>query len=253
MTAVRATGLVKRYGDTIAVDGLDLDVPEGSFFGIAGPNGAGKTTTLRMLVTLVRPDAGGVEVAGVDAVADPIGARGVFGFVPDEPALLDRLTGREVLQYTGLLRGLDAATVRARSGELLDVLGLADDAERLVGDYSLGMTRKVALAAALLHGPRVLFLDEPFGAVDPVSMSVVEEILQRFTAGGGTVVFSSHVMDVVERLCDRLAVIVDGQVLASGTVAEIAGPDRLHDAFVRLVGGRSLEAGGLEWLDRSSG
>jgi ABC-2 type transport system ATP-binding protein len=251
--AVRVEGLAKRFGDTVAVAGVDLDVPDGSFFGLVGPNGAGKTTLLSMTTGLLRPDAGNAVVAGIDVWADPVAAKTKMGVVQDTPALFDRLSGAELLAFHGALRRLDPATVRERSDELLRVLDLAVDADRLVVDYSLGMTKKLALAAALLHAPRVLFLDEPFGAIDPVSTNVIEQLLQRFVEGGGTIVFSSHVMDVVERLCDRVAVISRGRIVAAGTLADVAEGGDLRKAFFRLVGAR--EDVGLEelgWLGSSS-
>ena len=248
INAVLIDGLEKTFGPKRAVDGVSLRVPAGSFFGIVGPNGAGKTTTLRMACGLLRPDAGRIELDGVDVWTDPAEAKRRYGLVPDTPILFDRLSGREVLEFNGLLRGLDPELIRERSAELLAVLGLAAEADRLVGDYSLGMTKKVALACALLHAPRVLILDEPFGAIDPLSTQVVESILRRFTEGGGTVVFSSHVMDVVERLCDQVAIIADGRVLASGSIASLAGGRRLQDVFIELLGGTDALGDGLAWL-----
>jgi len=254
LSAVRMRGLTRAFGHKVAVAGVDLDVPDGSFFGLVGPNGAGKTTLLSMTTGLLRPDSGSVEVAGADVWQDPAAAKARIGVVQDTPALFDRLTGNELLTFHGALRRLDPATVRERSEELLRVLDLAVDADRLVVDYSLGMTKKLALAAALLHAPRVLFLDEPFGAIDPVSTNVIEQLLHRFVAGGGTIVFSSHVMDVVERLCDRVAVILRGRIVAAGTREEVAAGGDLRAAFFKLVGVREdvgLEE--LEWLGSSSG
>ena len=251
--AVRVRGIAKRFGETVAVTGIDLEVPDGSFFGLVGPNGAGKTTLLSMITGLLRPDSGSAVVAGVDVWADAVAAKTRMGVVQDTPALFDRLSGTELLAFQGALRRLDPATVRERSEDLLRVLDLAVDADRLVVDYSLGMTKKLALAAALLHAPRVLFLDEPFGAIDPVSTNVIEQLLHRFVRGGGTIVFSSHVMDVVERLCDRVAVISRGQIVAAGTLNEVAEGGDLRTAFFRLVGARDdvgLEE--LGWLGSSS-
>ena len=253
-SAVRLRGLARRFGDKVAVAGVDLDVPHGSFFGLVGPNGAGKTTLFSMTTGLLRPDSGSVEVAGADVWQNAAAAKARIGVVQDNPARFDRLTGHELLAFHGALRRLDPATVRERSEELLRVLDLAVDADRLVVDYSLGTTKKLALAAALLHAPRVLFLDEPFGAIDPVSTNVIEQLLHRFVAGGGTIVFSSHVMDVVERLCDRVAVILRGRIVAVGTRQEVAAGGDLRSAFFKLVGARDdvgLEE--LEWLGSSSG
>lgn len=250
--AIEAVGLVKAFGDKRAVDGVDLRVPRGSFYGIAGPNGAGKSTTIRMLIGLLRPDSGSATVDGVDVWPDPTAAKARLGFVPDNPVLFDRLTATEMLEYAGLLRRMDPPEIATRSRELLHVLDLEDDATTLIGDYSLGMTKKIGLGVALLHSPSVLVLDEPFGALDPVNTAVMEEMLQRYRTGGGTVVFSSHVMEVVQRLCDRVAIIDGGRVRVEGTVAELAHGESLQDAFVDLVGGRDLEGGELAWLSSSS-
>jgi len=251
--AVEARGLVRRFGDVAAVAGIDLDVPAGSFFGLVGPNGAGKTTLLSMLTGLVRPDAGTALVAGADVWADPAAAKARMGVVQDTPALFDRLTGSELLAFNGALRGMDRTVARERADELLGLLDLTDDADRLVVDYSLGMTKKLALAAALLHAPSVVFLDEPFGAIDPISTKTVEELLARFVGRGGTIVFSSHVMDVVERLCDRVAVIARGRIVAAGLLDEVADGGDLREAFFRLVGAPGPEMGDLGWLGSSSG
>jgi ABC-2 type transport system ATP-binding protein len=246
--AVQAKGLVKDFGDVSAVDGIDLRIPRGSFYGIAGPNGAGKSTTLRMLTGLLRPDAGSAEVGGVQVWPNPRLAKSVLGFVPDNPVLFDRLTAPEMLQYAGMLHRMPPEAIVARSTELLRVLDLEDSRNRLIADFSLGMVKRIGLGVALLHNPRVLVLDEPFGALDPVNAQVIEDLLQRFRSGGGTVVFASHVMDVVQRLCDRVVVIASGRVLAEGPVSEVSGGGNLQDAFVQLVGGRDLEEGELAWL-----
>ncbi|HEY3340246.1 MAG TPA: ABC transporter ATP-binding protein [Propionicimonas sp.] len=251
--ALEARGLVKVFGDKHAVDGVDLTIPKGTFYGIAGPNGAGKSTTLRMLSGLLRPDAGTATIDGIAVWPNPLEAKSRVGFVPDNPVLFDRLTAAEMLEYAGMLRRMDPEVVALRSAELLRVLDLADEAEKLIADFSLGMIKRIGLAVALLHSPRVLILDEPFGALDPVNTQVMEDMLQLYRRGGGTVVFASHVMDVVQRLCDRLVVIGGGRVLAEGTVAEVSGGRNLQDAFVELVGGRDLEEGELAWLSSSSG
>ncbi len=247
-SAIRVRGLVKEFGTLRAVDGVDLDIPRGSFYGIAGPNGAGKSTTLRMLTGLLRPDDGTAEVHEISVWPNPARAKAVIGFVPDNPVLFDRLTAPEMLQYAGMLRRLPPDIVAERSAELLQVLDLVQVRHRLIADYSLGMLKRIGLGVALLHNPRVMFLDEPFGALDPVNAQVIEDLLQRYRDGGGTVVFASHVMDVVQRLCDRVVVIDQGRVMAEGTVAEVAGGRSLQDAFVDLVGGRDLAEGELTWL-----
>jgi ABC-2 type transport system ATP-binding protein len=242
-----ATNLVKRFGQNTAVAGVDLEVRAGSFFGIVGPNGAGKTTTLSMITGLLRPDSGNIQVHGIDVWAKPNDAKRVIGVLPDRLRLFDRLTGAQLLYYSGILRGLDNETVRTRSADLAAAFGLEDALNRLVADYSAGMTKKIALACAMIHSPRVLVLDEPFESVDPVSAVNVTEILQRYVASGGTVVLSSHGMDLIQRVCDHVAIIVQGKVLASGTIDEVRGEMSLEDRFVELAGGRKV-AEGMEWL-----
>ena len=246
-------GLRKAFGAVVAVDGIDLDVPAGSFFGLVGPNGAGKTTTLRMSTGLLRPDAGRIVVDGIDVWAHgtaALEAKRRVGVLPEDLALFERLTGRQLLTYLGLLREIPAREVDERTEELLQVLGLGDAAGSLVVDYSHGMRKKAALAAALLHGPRVLFLDEPFEAIDPVSARTIRAVLQRHREAGGTVIFSSHVMELVERLCDHVAVIHRGRIVASGSLDQVRGSTSLEDAFVQLVGADpSLASQGQEWLE----
>ncbi len=246
--ALALRGLVKRFDTTLAVSGVDLDVPVGSFYGLLGPNGAGKTTTLSMAVGLLRPDAGTAHVLGHDVWADPLAAKRVFGVLPDGVRLFDRLTGAELLAYHGLLRGMEPGVVDQRARELLDVLALGENNRTLVVDYSAGMKKKIGLACALLHGPRVLVLDEPFEAVDPVSAALIRDILQRYVAGGGTVVFSSHVMEVVERLCDHVAILAAGRIQRVGTIDEVRGGRSLEEVFVTVVGGRTATGSELAWL-----
>lgn len=245
--AVVVRGLGKRYGDKIAVNGIDLDVPAGSFYGLVGPNGAGKTTTLSMATGLLRPDGGTVHVHGVDVWREPLKAKSMLGVLADGVRLFDRLTGRQLVTYSGRLRGMDPETVAERTEDLLRVLDLEDAGSKLVVDYSAGMTKKIALATALIHSPKVLVLDEPFEAVDPVSAANIRSILADYVGRGGTVIVSSHVMDLVQRMCTHVAVIADGNVMAAGTVDEVRGADSLEDRFVDLVGGRA-EGGGLQWL-----
>jgi ABC-2 type transport system ATP-binding protein len=248
--ALSLRGLWKRFGEKIAVAGIDLDVPAGSFYGLVGPNGAGKTTTLSMATGLLRPDAGSAHVHGTDLWADPVAGKRQLGVLPDGVRLFDRLTGAQLVTYAGLLRGMDRDTVAERTGELLAALDLAKDANTFVVDYSAGMTKKIALATALIHAPRTLVLDEPFEAVDPVSAANIRDILAGYVASGGTVVVSSHVMDLVQRMCDHVAVVAGGHVLAAGTVDAVRGDQSLEDRFVDLVGGRQSTEG-LAWL-RSS-
>ncbi|MEJ3651686.1 ABC transporter ATP-binding protein [Actinomycetes bacterium KLBMP 9759] len=248
--ALRLDGLTKAFSGRLAADHVDLVVPAGSLTGLVGPNGAGKTTSLAMAVGLLRPDSGTAAVHGVDVWAEPERAKTMMGVLPDGLALPERLTGAELLTYWGLLRGMAPDVVRARAVELLRILEL-DDAERrgvLVIEYSTGMRKKIGLATALLHAPKVLVLDEPFEAVDPVSARVLRGILRRFVAAGGSVVISSHVMSLVEDLCDRVAIIAGGRVLADGTLAEVRGGSTLEDTFVSLVGERVAQEGELAWL-----
>jgi ABC-2 type transport system ATP-binding protein len=241
-------GLVKHFDALTAVAGVDLTVPTGSFYGLLGPNGAGKTTTLNMAVGLLRPDAGRALVLGHDVWRDPLAAKRILGTLPDGVKLFDRLTGPELLEYTGLLRGLDPALIADRARELLDVLDLTSAGRTLVVDYSAGMRKKIGLACALLHAPRLLVLDEPFEAVDPVSAALIRDILLRYVAGGGTVVFSSHVMAVVERLCTHVAIVVKGELKADGTLADVCAGRSLDDVFVEIVGGRTSTGAELAWL-----
>jgi ABC-2 type transport system ATP-binding protein len=249
-TAVSIRGLRKHFGQKAAVDGIDLDVPSGSFYGLVGPNGAGKTTTLSMVTGLLRPDRGQVLLHGVDVWRDPIRAKSLVGVLSDGVRLFDRLTGEQLVEYAGLLSGMDRATATARTHDLLRLLDLEQDAGTLVVDYSAGMAKKVALACAMVHAPRVLVLDEPFESVDPVSAANIRDILHGFVRGGGTVIVSSHVMDLVQRMCDHVAVITSGRVVSAGTVDEVRGASTLEDRFVELVGGRRVGEG-PEWLQHS--
>ncbi|MFC8303141.1 ABC transporter ATP-binding protein [Specibacter sp. NPDC057265] len=248
--ALSIRGLSKHFGTKTAVAGIDLDVPAGSFYGLVGPNGAGKTTSLSMATGLLRPDAGQVWVHGVDVWRNQLQAKRLMGLLPDGVRLFDRLTGEQLVSYAGLLRGMDKDTVAARVKDLLLALDLVKDAGTLVVDYSAGMTKKIALAAALIHAPRLLVLDEPFESVDPVSAANIRDILHDYVDSGGTVIVSSHVMDLVQRMCDHVAVISGGRVLAAGTVDEVRGEQSLEDRFVELVGGRNQTAG-LQWLRTS--
>jgi ABC-2 type transport system ATP-binding protein len=239
--------LVKRFGETVAVDHVSLSVPAGTMFGLVGPNGAGKTTTLSMVTGLLRPDGGSVSVNGADVWSDPAAAKRNMGVLPDRLRLFDRLSGSQLLFYAGTLRGLDGTTVRQRSADLAVAFGLEDALDRLVIDYSAGMAKKIALACAMIHSPRLLVLDEPFESLDPVSAANITEILGKYVAVGGTVVLSSHSMDLIQRVCDLVAVMVSGQVLASGTVDEVRGAGSLEERFVELTGGPTT-AEGMEWL-----
>jgi len=245
--AVSLRGLHKRFDKNVAVASVDLEVPIGTFYGLVGPNGAGKSTTLKMTTGLLRPDAGSAVVDGIDVWSDPRELKTRIGVVGEDLRLFERLTGREMLHYVGLLRGFDRDEADHRGQQLLGFLGLQEASGRLVIDYSAGMRKKIALGAAVLHRPRVLFLDEPFESVDPLSVRLIRDLLEQLVAGGATVVFSSHVMEVVERLCDHVAVMHQGHVVAEGITAELCDGRRLEDVFVDKVGAieRSVD---LDWL-----
>jgi ABC-2 type transport system ATP-binding protein len=247
LPALEVHGLAKSFHGTAAVAGIDLTVPAGTFYGVVGPNGAGKTTTLSMIAGLLRPDHGRILVNGVDAVQRPRAVKRLLGVLPDRLRTFDRLTGRQLLYYCGVLRGLDPALVNTRTGDLARAFDLTDALARPVSDYSAGMTKKVMLAGAMIHSPRLLVLDEPFEAVDPVSSAVILDILGAYVAHGGTVILSSHGMELVERVCTRVAVLVGGQVLAEGPVADVRGELTLEQRFVQLAGGLG-DVEGLEWL-----
>lgn len=245
---LRIAGLTKRFGSTVALNQLNLDVPPGSCFGVVGPNGSGKSTTLRSVVGLVRPDAGTIHVCGFDIATDLQAARTAMGVVLDPLQLFERLTAREFLHTLGELRGLDPDLTAERADDLFETLHLGDDADRQIAGFSHGMRKKTALAAALLHRPRLLLLDEPFEGVDPVSARTMRSMLDRFRTGGGTVVFSSHVMDLVERLCDHVAVIDHGWVVASGPIDELRNGRNLEDTFIDVVGASTVDDDALAWL-----
>jgi len=250
--AIVVRGLRKSFGAKEAVAGIDLEIAAGSFAGLVGPNGAGKTTSLSMMTGLLRPDAGQIVVDGKDVWADPPAAKAIMGVVPAEAQLFERLSGAELLEYAGRLRGMPAAEARSRATQLLDVLDLAEDARRLVADYSTGMRKKVMLGCALIHNPAVLFLDEPLEGVDPVSADVIRRLLTRFVGSGSTVLFSSHVMELVEQVCDHVSIIDQGHIVATGTIDQVRGGKTLQQAFIDLVGSRATGGEGLTWLGSSS-
>ncbi len=250
--AIVVRGLRKSFGAKEAVAGIDLEIAAGSFAGLVGPNGAGKTTSLSMMTGLLRPDAGQIVVDGRDVWADPPAAKAIMGVVPAEAQLFERLSGAELLEYAGRLRGMPAAEARSRATQLLDVLDLAEDAKRLVADYSTGMRKKAMLGCALIHNPAVLFLDEPLEGVDPVSADVIRRLLTRFVGSGSTVLFSSHVMELVEQVCDHVSIIDQGHIVATGTTDQVRGGKTLQQAFIDLVGSRASGEEGLTWLGSSS-
>jgi ABC-2 type transport system ATP-binding protein len=249
--AVEVHGLVRRFGSFTAVDGIDLDVPAGSFYGFLGPNGAGKSTTIKCLTGLLRPTGGTIRLLGRDPLAQPVEVRRLVGVVPEGLALLDRLSAGETLDFVGQVHGLAGAERTRRRDELLDVMDLGEAGDALVADLSHGMRRKLALAAALLPGPSLLFLDEPFEGVDAVASRQLKELLAAYVRRGGTVFLTSHVLEIVERLCDRIAVIAKGRIVAEGPMGELrarAGADAtLEQMFVALVGGPRSTAE-LDWL-----
>ncbi|WP_304024795.1 ABC transporter ATP-binding protein [Rothia mucilaginosa] len=249
--AVEIRGLTKLFDDKVAVDRINLAIPSGSFYGLVGRNGAGKTTTISMVTGMLQPTEGTALIRGIDMWAEPLKAKAHLGVLPDGVHLFDKLTGEQLITYSGYLHGIDKETVASRVKDLLAAMDLTDAAGRAVADYSAGMTKKIALAAALIHAPSVLILDEPFEAVDPVSAANIQDILRGFVASGGTVILSSHVMDLVQRLCDHVAIMDSGRILAAGTVDEVRAGTSLEERFVQLVGGRTSSEG-LSWLGISS-
>lgn len=245
--AIRVRGLSKSYGDMAAVQSVDLTIPARVFYGIVGPNGAGKTTTLSLIAGLVRPDRGHIEIGGRDIATESSAALKQIGVLPDNLRTFDRLTGAQLLQYYGALRRLPAATVAERARGLARAFDLTEALSRPVSDYSTGMRKKILLAGAMIHAPRVLILDEPFESVDPISSALIVDVLSAYVERGGTVVLTSHSLDFVERLCGSVAVIVSGHVLAAGPVDEVRGTLTLEERYVQLAGGLD-DAEELEWL-----
>ena len=246
--AVCIEGVSKRFDTKQAVDEVTLSVPRGSFTGLVGPNGAGKTTLLRTVTGLQRPDAGTITIAGRSVWPDPASVRSLMGVLPDDLHLFERLSGRELLAYVGLVRRIAPDEVERRATQLLEVLGFERSADELVADYSTGMRKKIGLAAALLHAPPILFLDEPFESVDPISVRVLQDVLRAYQQAGGTVVLSSHVMETVERLCAYVAIMDNGRVLTSGPIVDVLGGQRLEAVFFAAVGGDQRSAASLDWF-----
>ena len=247
--ALAVRDLRKVYGNKAAVDGLNLEVPRGCFFGFLGPNGAGKTTTIRMLMGLAPPTSGTIELLGLPMPEHSLEVKGKIGLVPDESLLFDHLTGLEFTEFVGRMYGLDRPVARERARELLALFELDAEPLKLIGDYSKGMRKRVAMAAALIHRPELFLLDEPFEGVDAVGARLMKEILlEQVRQRGATMFLTSHVLEVVERLCDRVAIIHEGKLVLSSTMAELrSGAETLEDVFVRVVGAeRPAET--LDWL-----
>jgi ABC-2 type transport system ATP-binding protein len=256
--AIETRGLRREFGNVVAVEGLDLSVEKGTFFGFLGPNGAGKSTTIKVLTGLLGPSSGSARILGHDVVTDSVAAKRVMGVVPEESALFERLTGPEYLRFVGRMYGMPRATIDARSAELLELMGLRDDTRKLIVDYSHGMRKKLSISAAIIHEPRVLFLDEPFEGIDAVSSQLVRSILNQLVTHGVTIFLTSHILEIVEKLCTHVAIIHRGQLVADGPLDELrAGggewdgsseAQTLEQLFLALVGGDRLEQGRLSWL-----
>jgi len=261
-TAVETTNLVRQFGDFVAVDNLNLTLPRGSFFGFLGPNGAGKSTTIKMLTGLLAPTSGKISVLGRDIAQEPLEVKRRIGVVPEDLNLFERLTGAEMLAFTGRMYGLRKTEIAERSPELLDLMELRDEPKKLIVEYSHGMKKKLSLACALIHRPEILFLDEPFEGVDAIASRTLKDLLSRLTARGLTVFLTSHVLEIVERLCSDIAIISQGKLLAAGSLDELRkgirvdgdgqqkGPISLEEYFIHIVGGdrNSSEEEVLQWL-----
>lgn len=248
--AIDAQDVVKLYGNNLALDHLYLQIPAGSFFGLVGPNGAGKSTFLSIATGLLEPDRGTVFINGISMWDEPVAAKGALGVLPDGMHMFDRLSGIEHLTFVAQLRGLDKQTAIQRSRSLLQAFELPLDKKKTINEYSTGMRKKIGLALALVTSPRLVVLDEPFEAVDPVSANTLQQVLKEYVKLGGTVVLSSHVMATVESLCTHVAVINQGRILVSGTTEEVAAGQDLNSRFLQLVGGHQQREGDLSWLGR---
>jgi len=240
---IRTERLSKSYGTKVAVDQLDLQVEPGEILGFLGPNGAGKSTTVKVLTGLIRPDSGRASVCGFDVVTQPIEVKKRLGYVPETPALYDSLTADEYLEFVSCLHHLDPKTAATRRGELLELFGLSANAHQRLTEFSKGMRQKVVIAAGLIHRPEALILDEPLDGLDANAAMVVKELLKQLAAQGKTIMFSSHILDVVERMCTRIVIINNGRFVTSGTSAEIREREQaatLEDAFSKLTGVRDV-------------
>lgn len=248
--AIDAQDVVKLYGNNLALDHLYLQIPAGSFFGLVGPNGAGKSTFLSIVTGILEPDRGTVFINGISMWDEPVAAKGALGVLPDGMHMFDRLSGIEHLTFVAQLRGLDKQSAIQRSRSLLQTFELPLDKKKTISEYSTGMRKKIGLALALVTSPRLVVLDEPFEAVDPVSANTLQQVLKEYVKRGGTVVLSSHVMATVESLCTHVAVINQGRILVSGTTEEVAAGQDLNSRFLQLVGGHQQCEGDLSWLGR---
>ena len=250
VNAIDAQDVVKLYGNNLALDHLYLQIPAGSFFGLVGPNGAGKSTFLSIATGILEPDRGTVFINGISMWDEPVAAKGALGVLPDGMHMFDRLSGIEHLTFVAQLRGLDKQSAIQRSRSLLQTFELPLDKKKTISEYSTGMRKKIGLALALVTSPRLVVLDEPFEAVDPVSANTLQQVLKEYVKRGGTVVLSSHVMATVESLCTHVAVINQGRILVSGTTEEVAAGQDLNSRFLQLVGGHQQREGDLSWLGR---
>jgi ABC-2 type transport system ATP-binding protein len=247
--AVETVGLTRRFGSFTAVDDVALAVPSGSFYGFLGPNGAGKSTTIKCLTGLLKPTSGRMAILGIDPQIDPVAVKRKVGVVPEDLALFERLSAAETLTFVGQVHGLDPAVVKDRTDELLALVDLTEAADTLVADYSHGMRKKLSLAAALLPGPRLLFLDEPFEGIDAIASRQIKDLLLSFVTRGGTIFLTSHILEIVERLCDHIGVIARGRLVAQGPIAELRRDSgrSLEEIFLELVGGADLKPT-LDWI-----
>jgi ABC-2 type transport system ATP-binding protein len=250
--AIETHGLRKVFGDLVAIDGIDLAVPRGSFYGFLGPNGAGKSTTIKCLTGLMKPTSGVFRLLDLDPLSDPVGVKRKIGVVPEDLALFDRLTGAETLAFVGQVHGIDAASVRARTDELLSLMDLQGAQNDLIADYSHGMRKKIALSAALLPAPRLLFLDEPFEGIDAIASRQIKDLLLHFVKGGGTVFLTSHILEIVDRLCDHIGIISKGRLVAQGPMDSLRGEGggTIEAKFLELVGADPAQRPALDWLSR---
>lgn len=242
---IRLEGLTKRYGKFTAVHPLDLHVPPGQLFGFLGPNGAGKTTTIRMLTGVLRPTAGRVLIGGHDVATEPEQAKQLLGYIPDRPFLYEKLTGREFLRFVSGLWGQDGEAAERRGDELLGLFELRDWKDTLVESYSHGMRQKLLISSALIHGPRLIVVDEPMVGLDPRAARMIKDLFRTFVREGGTVFLSTHTLEVAETLCDRIAIIQDGRIRTAGTMDELreeaeAGAAGLEEIFLKLTGGEDV-------------